>query len=239
MLKSLLASALFAGLIAGLFGGALQLLLVVPLIHEAELYETGTLTHFGAAAETHDHAAGEAHDEAGGHAHAPEGGAWRAVLTLLTMVLSFCGFALILVAAFALAERAGLTRVAARRGALWGLGGFAAVQLMPAMGLPPELPGAEAAALEARQLWWVLTVVATGAGLALVAFGGWALGAAGLALIVLPHLVGAPMPDGHGGAAPPELAGLFAARALGVGALTWLLLGSLAGHFWARERPAA
>ena len=235
MLKSLLASALFAGLVAGLFGAALQLLLVVPLIHEAELYESGALTHFaGAEAGAHAHADGDAH----AHAEA-DGGLWRAVLTVLTMVLTFCGFGLLLVAAFALAERTGLTRLEFRRGVLWGLGGFAAFQLMPAMGLPPELPGAGAAALEARQLWWLLTVAATAAGLWLVAFHGWGAGAAGIALILLPHLVGAPMPDGHEGVAPPELAGLFAARALGVGAVTWLLLGGLAGHFWARERPAA
>jgi hypothetical protein len=33
----------------------------------------------------------------------------------------------------------------------------------PAIGLPPELPGIEAAALQSRQLWWVATAVATAA----------------------------------------------------------------------------
>lgn len=232
MLRSLLASALFAGLIAGLFGAALQHLLVVPLIHEAELYETGALVAGEAAVHTHADGARHVHAEA-------SGGGWRGVLTVLTMVLTFCGFALVLVAGFALAERAGLTRLEMRRGVLWGLAGFAAVQLMPAMGLPPELPGTDAAELGARQVWWLMTVAATAAGLALAAFGDWRMGLAGLAVIALPHLVGAPMPEAHGGTAPPGLAGLFAARALGVGALTWLVLGGLAGHFWARERPAA
>ncbi len=47
MLKSLLASALFAGLIAGLFAAGLQQAFLVPLITEAELYETGAVIHFG------------------------------------------------------------------------------------------------------------------------------------------------------------------------------------------------
>ena len=239
MLKSLLASALFAGLIAGLFGAALQQMLVVPLILEAELYETGAITHFGGEAGHAGESAGDDHgDGAAAHDHAhAEGGVVRSLLTVLTMIMTFCGFALFLVAGFALAERAGLTRLELRRGVLWGVAGFAAVQLMPALGLPPELPGAEAAPLADRQVWWLATVALTIGGLALVAFGDLKLAALGVVLIALPHLIGAPMPDGHGGVVPPELAGLFAARALGVGALTWCVLGGLAGHFWARERP--
>jgi len=48
--------------------------------------------------------------------------------------------------------------------------GFVAFSLAPAAGLPLGLPGMAAAALEARQIWWVCTVAATAAGLALLAF---------------------------------------------------------------------
>lgn len=242
MLKSLLASALFAGLIAGLFSAALQLVHVVPLIHEAELYESGEIAHFGgapAAGGGHDHGSHdhEAHDH-GAAGHGEGFDLRRAGLTTLFMILTFCGFALILVAGFALAERAGLTRVDARKGLLWGLAGFAAVQLAPAAGLAPELPGSGAAALEARQLWWLFAAVATAAGLALIAFGRGAPAlAGGAALIVLPHLIGAPHPDGYAGVTPPELAALFAARTLAAGLVAWAALGALAGHFWSRERP--
>jgi predicted cobalt transporter CbtA len=50
----------------------------------------------------------------------------------------------------ALAARSGHD-LDARRGLLWGLGGFAALHLAPAVGLPPELPGMASADLAARQ----------------------------------------------------------------------------------------
>jgi len=233
MLKTLLASALFAGLIAGLFAAGLQQAFLVPLITEAELYETGTLTHFGAA-EAASHAA------ASGHDHAPvEADAGRTLLTILMTVLTTCGFGLILVAGFALAERAGLARIELKTGLMFGLAGFAATQLMPSLGLSPELPGAAAGALSERQAWWLATVIGTLAGIGLLTWGSHAAKIAGALLIAAPHIWGAPHPHEFEGVVPPELSALFAARALAVGALAWTALGALAGHFWARESAAA
>ena len=223
MLKSLLANALFAGLIAGLFAAALQQAFLVPLIAQAELYENGAIVHFGAAT------------AATGHEHAAGTGPARSLLTVLTTVLTTCGFGLILVAGFALAERMKLTRIDLRTGFLFGLAGFAATQLTPSMGLPPELPGAAAGELAERQLWWLATVAATVAGIGLIAWGNTAARIAGAALIAAPHLIGAPHPEAFGGVVPPELSALFAARVLAVGALGWAALGALAGYFWSRE----
>ena len=235
MLRPLLASALFAGLIAGLFAAGLQQAFLVPLIAEAELYESGAVTHFaGAEADGHGHADGAGHD----HAAAGGGDLTRHLLTTLMTVLATCGFALVLVAAFALAERYGLARVDFRTGLLFGLGGFAATQLMPALGLSPELPGAAAGALADRQLWWIATVAATAAGIALIVWGGTAARVGGAVLIAAPHLIGAPHPESFEGVVPPELSALFAARVLAVGALAWAALGALAGHFWSREAHA-
>lgn len=47
MLSKLLVSALFAGAAAGLIAGLLQLVFVQPVLLHAELYENGTLAHFG------------------------------------------------------------------------------------------------------------------------------------------------------------------------------------------------
>lgn len=118
---------------------------------------------------------------------------------------------------------------------MFGLAGFAATQLMPAMGLAPELPGAAAGELSARQVWWLATVAATLAGLALIVWGGTAAKVSGAILIAVPHVWGAPHPHEFAGVVPPELSALFAARALAVGALAWAALGALAGHFWSRE----
>lgn len=224
MFRSLVVSAAGAGLLAGIVAALLQFWLLVPVLGSAELYESGARAHFGTAATPE------------GHAHAAvEGGIARYLGTLIATTAAYLGFGLLLVAGFALAEKAGLARVTARTGLLWGLAGFAATQLFPALGLPPELPGSAAAALGERQVWWMMTAAMSVAGLALLAWvqgpGRWT----GVALIALPHIVAAPHPEAFAGVAPPEMAALFAARALGVGAIAWALLGGTAGWFWQRQ----
>jgi cobalt transporter subunit CbtA len=128
----------------------------------------------------------------------------------------------------------------ARRGAVWGLCGFLAFHFAPAFSLPPEVPGVAYSDITLRQVFWWGTALATAAGLALLAFGkGWAMWVAGVALLLAPHLIGAPEPEAFTGPVPPELASLYAARALGVGMAAWVLLGTLAAYFWQREEATA
>jgi cobalt transporter subunit CbtA len=225
MTRRIFASALFAGLAAGAVAFLLHTALVTPVLLEGELYETGALTHFaGAAAEAAAHAD-----------HGTPAGidASRLAGSFFMSLVIYTGFALLLTAAFAASARLGIA-IDARKGLLWGLAGFAAVQLAPALGLPPELPGTPAEDVVLRQTWWVATVAATAAGLALAFLGrGW-LPVAGVVLIAAPHLWGAPVLPFHGGTAPPELAGLFVARALVVGAVAWAALGLATGFFWRR-----
>ncbi len=240
MLKKLLAGGLFAGLGAGVLAAVLQLWLTVPLILEAELYETGVLTHFVGAAEdgtpsaTEKKVTIEAHEKA--H-EAGESGIERHLLTFSADLVIWVAFAILLSVAISLALGAGLTAsIDWRRGIVWGLCGFLAFHLAPAAGLPPELPGSSAAPLTARQIWWTATVLLTAAGTAFVAFGkGWWPVALGLALVLLPHLVGAPHPDAFGGVTSPELQALFVGRSLAVNAAAWLFMGALAGLYWSRE----
>ncbi len=232
MLKSLLVSALFAGLIAGLFAAGLQQVFLVPLIAEAELYETGAIIHFGTQT-------GEAEATAGHTAAEGGGDLTRTLLTVLMTVLTTCGFGLILVAGFALAERLRLTRIDLRTGLMFGLAAFTSTQLLPSMGLSPELPGAAAGELSQRQFWWLITVSGTLAGIGLIVWGNASTKIVGAVMIAAPHLIGAPHPEVFEGVVPPELAALFTARVLAVGALTWAALGALAGHFWSREAAPA
>jgi cobalt transporter subunit CbtA len=171
-----------------------------------------------------------------GHEHAvnafaPEDGWERNLFTLGADILTGVGFAMMMVAGFVFFGR----EIDARRGLLWGLAGFAAFTLAPSLGLPPELPGTEAAPLLARQVWWLLTALATIIGI--IAFfkvrrpWGWALG---LVLFVVPHVVGAPLPTEHGASAPDELQRAFAWVAIGSGLLFWLALGCVAGHAFRR-----
>mgnify|MGYP001452231019 CR=1 FL=1 len=98
-----------------------------------------------------------------------------------------------------------------------------------------EVPGMAAADLVARQVWWLVTVVATAGGLALIFFAGpIGLKAAGLALMAAPHVVGAPSHTIEDGGILAELAAQFAVTTLLVTGLFWLLLGSLTGYFYRR-----
>jgi cobalt transporter subunit CbtA len=226
MLRKILVSALVAGTVAGLAVSAFQMAEVVPLILEAETYE-------GAGA-GHEHGA-PLQGTTG--AEMPESGAWvpadgleRALLTLLANVLTGIGFALLLGACLTL-YRGPLDW---RRGVLWGMAGFVAFALAPALGLPPELPGSAAADLVARQAWWLATAAVTAGGLALILLvRTWPATAAGAILIILPHAVGAPHADGRG-AVPPELAAQFAVASLAAAGLFWAILGGLSGHLFRR-----
>jgi len=216
-------AAILAGLLAGLLVSIVQEVRVVPLLFEAEAYEAGA----HAAAHT-DHA-GHAHDH-GAAAWMPADGAERRLYTWMANIVTAVGFGLILTACYALRGRP----VQGRDGLLWGLAGFTAFGLAPALGLPPELPGAAPADLVDRQIWWVLTAVATAGGLALLAFGRrlpWQV--AGGALIATPHLIGAPVPEGPG-TVPADLAAEFAVASLATASLFWVALGMLTGAFYRR-----
>jgi len=219
MFRRIFGAAFGAGIAVGLFIAALQHVTLVPLILEAEKYEAGAPAH------KHVHDGAEA--ERTPVADSP----WRAVLTTIATTLTAVGFALLLSGVFAVSGR----DVDAREGLLWGLAGFTAFALAPAFGLPPELPGAVAADLAARQAWWIGTVAATAAGLGLIVFAPsrWGVPLA-VALFAAPHLFGAPHPGEGAGSVPPELAAAFAARSLAVNALLWALLGLATGALYAR-----
>ena len=224
---------LLAGITAGLIMGAIQHLRLTPFIMEAEVFEAAG----GGAAHTHDHAAPEAGETEAGHSHAghdhdhgegwsPADGWQRTLATTLTAVMTGAGFAAVL-AAVSLISGIPITR---QNGMIWGICGFLAVTLAPAVGLPPELPGMPAGDLVARQIWWVGTIAATAAGIYLIATRAeaWALAVA-ILLIGLPHIIGAPAAVHGESAVPPGLAASFAANAIAANAIFWLLIGQFLG----------
>lgn len=237
MTTRLFTSAVFAGLIAGLIAVLLQFTLMQSLILEGEEYETGNKSHFGGvlvlneALEASGEAATEVEEE-------PENLLKRYSLAFFVQFIVFVGWGLIMVAGFAVADRFG-RKVTVKDGLLWGIAGFTAVHMLPGIGLAPELPGTPAAELELRQLWWVTTVIAAVLGLALIAYGRGAIFVVvGLALLIAPHLIGAPRLDGYAGLAPPELSGEYVARSLAVSMAVWAVLGLAAGYFWNRNADA-
>ena len=216
-MRRIFGAALIAGLVAGLLITLLQEIRVVPLILQAEAYETSA-----PATDHHQHEV---------EAWAPADGLERRLFTFLSNIVTAAGFGLLLTAAYALRGKP----VDARTGLVWGLAGFCAFSIAPALGLPPDLPGMAGGDLQARQAWWVLTAAASAGGLALLAFTpGMLAKAAGLALIVLPHVIGAPAHSDAAGAVPPELAIEFAVVSLITAGLFWAALGSLTGALYRR-----
>ena len=219
LFQRLFFAVLLAGLISGAAMAALQQWRVVPLILEAETYEN-------AAPAAHTHEAGTPAHEHEADEWMPADGAERTFYTVATGIFAALGFAFVLSAASVLSG----FEVTARNGVLWGLAGFAVFQFAPAFGLPPELPGMPAADVAARQIWWWGTAAATATAIYGIAkFQNVTAVAIGIALLLAPHIIGAPQPAEHASAVPAPLAAAFAANTLVVGLGFWLMLGPLYG----------
>ena len=168
---------------------------------------------------------GQGHDRTAGHHHgeawAPGDGLERIAWTAVSNVATAIGFALLLGAVFA--WRGGATW---RQGLLWGAAGFVVFFANPAIGIPPEIPGAFAAELPNRQLWWTFAVVCSGIGVGLLLLAPkMAAKGAGAVLLAVPHLAGAPHPEVAGGLAPQALADRFVVATSVTNGVFWLILG--------------
>ncbi len=217
MFNRILLSAGMAGILAALALTGAQAIWVTPLILQAEEYEDAAHV---ATAEHHAHGEAEHHhDEA---AWQPENGWQRTLSTAASNSLMSIGFALMLCGFYAVRPPARLIH-----GFWWGAGGYFIFFAAPASGLPPELPGTAAAELVARQYWWLGTSVATAVGLGLIFLQSrnpWRL--AGVVLLALPHLIGAPQLSIVESTAPESLQTSFRLATFFINAVFWLLLGA-------------
>jgi cobalt transporter subunit CbtA len=221
MTKNLLSSAVLAGVAAGLIAALLQFAFVIPTLLEGELYESGARIHFATDGST----------QSDKGAPALGGDMMRHAMTVAFNLVTFAGYGLILLAAMLFAAEKGHA-ITARRGLIWGLAGFFAVQLAPAIGLPPELPGTPAAEVGPRQVWWFTTIIATAVALALIAFAKGPIALLSVPLLLAPHTIGAPHLDAYYGVAPPELSAHFVTLSLGTALAGWASLGFFCAWFW-------
>lgn len=250
MTVRILLAAIAAGLIAGLLMTPVQAVKVVPLIVQAETYETGGHDHAPAGA-NHVHEDGTAHTadhqpvagaEAAGHVHGEMDAAdddgilllgrfWN---TLFANLVTGAGYGL-LMAGVSLA--AGV-RITFLTGLAWGFGGWLCVQLLPSLGLPPALPGFPHADLTERQIWWVATGILSMAGFWLLFLykSQW-FRALGVLLLFAPHFWGAPQPADLTSDVPAYLASQYATASLATTLFFWLALGLALGWIWDRMKP--
>lgn len=159
----------------------------------------------------------------------------RIVYTSLTTIISGVGFALLIVSALVITGSSGGFRI----GVLWGIGGFAAFILAPAVGLPPELPGMMKAELIERQFWWLGTAIVTATGLwILVFYKNPSLFILASILLLAPHVLGAPIQHSiESSIIPAELAAKFSTVSIGVNFIFWLMLGGLSAYFFKKFQP--
>lgn len=198
LFRRIILNALLVGIIASFVFSLLQVYVVNPILFSSETYE---VAEEPAADDGHSHS----HDHGDGHSHshhhdedawAPEDGFERTAYTMSANIFAGIAYASILLAVMSQLSLQGLTRINLLKGLAWGAGGFIVFFGAPAIGIPPEIPGIEAAAVEHRQAWWLLAAGGVAVGLLALAFAPLKFKALGLVAIALPYIVGAPHPDG-------------------------------------------
>ena len=232
MFRNLFFAALVAALCAGLATSAFQAWRVTPLIFAAESFEgSGETVPHAHSEGTPEHS----HDEVAvteAHAHGddewmPQDGFERTAYTVFANILMAAGYALIIGAVSVFFN----LPITFANGLYWGVAGFAAFTLAPALGLPPGMPGMPVADTLARQIWWFTAAIGTGAAFVLVAKvrAPWALALA-VALVLLPHLIAAPQAPDDPTGVPPRMTAEFVAAVIFNGALFWVVLGLVFGR---------
>lgn len=191
--RRIIYNALLVGLMAGILLSAMQIMGVNPIIFSAESFEVE---------EAHSHGS-HAHSE---EAWAPADGKERTLYTVVANVFAGIGFAAILLALMSQLQLQGMTQLTVVKGLLWGILGFTAFFLAPGIGVPPEIPGIEAAPVEHRQLWWLLAVGSVGLGILILAFAPIKYKALGIIALILPYAVPIPHHEGPAFAHPDPAA---------------------------------
>ena len=230
MIVRTLLAALAAGLLAGILMTPVQSMRVTPLILHAEKFEGEAADHHAVAAEPAAQAGVAETKEA--EPMLLLGRSWN---TLFANLVTGAGFALLMTGVSLVSGVA----ISFSTGLAWGAAGWLAVQFLPGLGLPPELPGFPFVDVVQRQIWWVATVAASIAGIWLVVVRKDLLArAGGFALLTAPHLYGAPKPADISAKVPAFLAAEYVMASLSTTLFFWLALGLLLGYFMDRSGKA-
>lgn len=263
LFRRLIWMSLLIALVVGSLQAVFQNRWAVPIILAAEVFEDGTSPQTTASLPLHDeHPHGAEHASHApllaaphGHEHAeaaqewtPANGHERVFWTWVATVLNTLALALLALAAMATSLLVTIRRGdrpvrALPAGMSVAAMGWFSLHLWPTLGLPAELPGMEAAALSARQGWWLWAAVSALGACALLALSRkpwrWPLAAL---LLALPFLVGAPHLAGDPlGAFGPEaqtqmrtLQARFGVVTHLLAATQWLGIGWLGGWLFGR-----
>lgn len=212
--RNLVLSAFVIAIIAGAIFSIYQTVFITPIILEAETYEVSEPIV----------------DQV--EVWSPDEGIERLGWSFLSNFLVCFSYALILLSFMSFKPPS-----TAFIGLFWGGSAYLIIFAAPALGLPPEIPGMEAAYLEGRQGWWIITIILTALSLWLIAFENIVNKVIGLVLMTVPHIIGAPQPEIHGFdndnpiavAALTDLWHQFILQSSLANALLWVCIGLAAG----------
>ena len=228
MLGKIILSTIIAGLLAGFVMAGIQHVRLTPLILAAEVYESPETEAIAEASKPcvetmpgMKMCADEGHEH-NPNAWQPEDGWQRTLSTTTASVLTGAGFA-VLMLGVSLFTNISITKL---NGLMWGVCGFIAVSLAPSFGLAPELPGMPAADLHSRQIWWVVTILATGTAIYfwLFAKDNW-WRAAAILFAIAPQFFAPSSMEKTEGNLPASLAAEFASSSLAANFIMWLAIG--------------
>ena len=251
--QRLIWAALATAVVVGSVQTGVQRWQAAPLILAAEVYEEQKAEAPAPAAPVaapaaHAHAEGTApHEHGTAKEWEPENGAERIGWTWVANILHALSMALLLFAVMGiwLYRRGGAVASLSLAG-LVAAAGWLSFHFWPSLGLHAEVPGMEAAPLQARQAWWVLAVASAAGACAVAGFARaswrWLVAAA---LLALPFVVGAPKLQGDAlaGFGPEAHAALEQLGTQFIWATTWVslsfwvclgLVGGLAFQRWVR-----
>ncbi len=213
--RNLVLSAFFIAIISGVLYSLYQAFFITPIIIGSELYEM---------IEPNMHRA---------LPWSPEDGIERHSWSFAANFLVCFAYAIILLSVMSMTNTMNTLQ-----GLFWGGAAFFSIFAAPALGLPPEIPGMEAAQLENRQIWWIFTVTITAFSFWLISYRGYVLKIVGMVLLAMPHLLGAPAPKNHGFMHTDPEARLalvqlwydFIIQTSISNALLWVVIGGLSGY---------
>lgn len=208
MLRRLFTAALLAGFSCAVFATIAQLYFLQPLLASAEELEA---------------------------AHSHGNNITRHALTFAANVISYCGFALIMVATMEWWHpRPKLPPIVI--GLLWGGASYIAIVLSPTLGLPPNLPDMPLADITIRQIWWLATILTAILSLWLATFAklpSWRYVIA-IAIFLAPHIIGAPTVS-EISPIPPQWAASFAIRSTAISFVAWIILGTIGAKVFYKD----
>lgn len=239
--------ALLTAVIVGSLQFGMQQWKAVPIIRAAEVFEAQKAEGGGSQAPAHASEPGHEHGQATGTSDddIPYRGAW----TWVANVLYGFSMALLMFAVMGWwVWRRGDAVPISRLALAVAAAGLLSLDLWPALGLPAEIPGMDAAALGGRQAWWLLAAVSAALACALLAgiatkklARRWRWLAASL-LLAVPFIVGAPQAVGdplagfsvQARAQLQELQSEFVVTTRWISLVFWVSLGCIGGWTFRR-----